>query len=527
MKKSKKLSEKDLEIALTPLSDEQINSLNAKDLRIILKGEQKIRQYYEELAEKVKALEALNEQLKEKVLVIEGVLVRVKSRLFSPKSEKTPRSPGEKPNRPKTKGVPRNRNLLERYPNAEVIEQVLTMETPPQCSCCSSQMEDSGMYEESHKLTVIPKKYLITKLLRLKYRCSTCHGDLKTTPALPSVVPRSSYDDGLIIDAALSKYCDLIPMERYCAMAKRQGFTGLPPQSLIGVVSRFAEFLRPVYELIRQETLDTVVLLGDETPHKMLEGSETKRWYLWGFSSSKASFFECHDTRSGDVACDILSESWCTYFMSDAYSGYSRAISETNSLRKTADLPLIIEVLCNAHARREFYDCQSNTIEAEFFIKEYKAIYKLEEQVKELTSKEALEKRQEMAPHFMAMKEKAQEGLSSFSTHSAFYKACQYFLNHYAGLTVCLGDIRVPLDNNQSERLLRSPVVGRKTWYGTHSEDGAETAAIHFTLVESCKMIQVNPRDYYQFTVNRIHSKGEILTPNQYKDWCSKAQESD
>ena len=44
---------------------------------------------------------------------------------------------------------------------------------------------------------------------------------------------------------------------------------------------------------------------------------------------------------------------------------------------------------------------------------------------------------------------------------------------------------RLPIDNNPQERLLRNPVIGRKTWYGTHSKLGAETAAILFSLVES------------------------------------------
>jgi hypothetical protein len=43
--------------------------------------------------------------------------------------------------------------------------------------------------------------------------------------------------------------------------------------------------------------------------------------------------------------------------------------------------------------------------------------------------------------------------------------------------------------------LERSHVVGRKTWYGTHSERGAAKAAILFLIVETCKLNQVNPRE--------------------------------
>jgi len=54
---------------------------------------------------------------------------------------------------------------------------------------------------------------------------------------------------------------------------------------------------------------------------------------LWGFLTKFTSYFEYHDTRSGDVAIEILSKSQCEYLVSDAFTGYSRAVDETNKLR--------------------------------------------------------------------------------------------------------------------------------------------------------------------------------------------------
>ena len=74
------------------------------------------------------------------------------------------------------------------------------------------------------------------------------------------------------------------------------------------------------------------------------------------------------------------------------------------------------------------------------------------------------------------------------------------------------------IDNNAQERLLRIHVVGRKTWYGTHSEQGAETAAILFTLVETCKLNDVNPRLYFADLVQAILNRQKAFTPVQWKD---------
>ena len=78
------------------------------------------------------------------------------------------------------------------------------------------------------------------------------------------------------------------------------------------------------------------------------------------------------------------------------------------------------------------------------------------------------------------------------------YKAINYFINNYEGLTYFIQDPEVPIDNNAQERLLRNPVIGRKTWFGTHSIKGAITTAILFSLIETCKLNKVNPREYFK-----------------------------
>lgn len=515
-KNKKKLTPKQIEMALRPLSDEQMATLTKQELIVVLRGEQRLRQIYEEAANKVTAM---NKELEDKVLELEGKLVRIKCRLYSPKSEKSPRE--KKPPEPggKKKPLPPNRNLEERYPDADVIEKQLKLDQLPCCRHCEEEMLEMGVFEQSQFLTVIEKKYLITNILRMKYSCIKCHEYIETTPQLPRVIPRGSYGDEFLTDLAVSKYCDLLPVERYCQMAARGGFEGLPPNSMHEALWRFAEFLRPAYELVRIETLDARILFGDETPHRMLEGDEKSNWYFWGFFSLTACFFECHGTRSGDVAIDVLSESGCQYFVSDAYTGYGRAINEVNKLRVSAELDQITEVLCNAHARRYFDEC-GNLEDANTFIAEYREIYKAEKEVKELIETDlalAATKRSELKPNFERMKAKAEADMNRYSSHHQYYKACQYFTNNYKGLSICLTDPIIPLDNNLSERGLRPSVLGRKTWYGTHSKCGAETAAIHFTINNSCKMNGVNPRKYYKDVIESIHYKRPILTPSQYK----------
>ncbi len=497
---------------LRPLTKEEMARLSKEDLLELAHGEQSIRLQ----------LEGFVAELEERVVDLGGKFFRIKSKLFSPSSERSPKK--RTGNREKGNTPRRTSSKLpsERYPNANIIEKHVTCEELPTCSCCGDTMHDSGMTEVSEYLTVIPKQYIVVRQHRHKYRCGKCHGDIVTTPAIPRVIPGSSYSDEMIVDATLSKYCDLVPMERYTQMADRQGFPGLPPQSLIGVTMKLAEFLKAVYEHLRKETLATRVLLADETPHRMLEGDETMRWYLWGFLSKYACFYECHDTRSGEVASAVLQESQCEVLLTDVFSGYKRAVREANAKRAEKKESLILMAYCNAHARRGFtaneQDDKDLPEEAQFMKEQYEKIYAINKETKNEPPERVLELREKMRPYYEKMKKYAEENLENVSSKSAVAKAFNYFLNNYDGLTLFLTNPLVPIDNNPSERMLRSPVVGRKTWYGTHSKEGAETAAVHFSIVEACKLNDVNPRVYYAAIIRAIHENKPIFTPKEFLD---------
>lgn len=399
----------------------------------------------------------------------------------------------------------------KRFPNVEVREDVIYPEKAPRCPCCDSLMKESGLFDVTEKLEVIPKRYYIQRNKKPKFNCGHCHGAMVNTPSEASVVPLSNYGDSFIIDVTLSKYCDLLPVERYVQIAARGGLEGLVPHSLIGQSHHLADFMFRVYQMIKSEVLASKLLLADETPHRMLEGDETSNWYLWGFFSPHASYFEAQGTRSGDVAFNFLTESRAKFLMTDRYGGYSKAIKD---IKDEFDRD-VVEVACNAHAVRYFKEASSTwEKECESFLKDYKSIYLLEEQRKK--NRAQGETRAEMEPLFEKMRTDAKDLLESVMPKSALQKALNYFLKHYSELTLCTSNPELPLDNNYSERQLRAPVVGRKTWYGTHSKKGAMTMAVHFSIISSCKVNQVNPRAYYPWVVDRIHKSKEVLTPHQY-----------
>lgn len=460
---------------------------------------------------KLKYKDLTDEQLN---LVLQEHLLELRKEVYGTSSERL-KNPNLKPKKEKSP-EPRKRLPSERYPNVPVREINLTIDPLPGCTTCGKQMSDSGMTEDSEQLNVIQKKYEILKYKRSVYRCS-CQSCMKTTDMPPRIIEGSSYSDNMVLDVVLSKYCDLIPIERYAQMAARGGVMGMPPNSLIDLTHKFAHFVKGVYWLIEDGCLQARILRADETPHKMLEGSDVKSWYLWGFSTDKLCFLECHNTRSGDVASQMLAKSKCEILLTDVYAGYHKACGLANAQRLSDKKSLILNANCNAHARRYFFKVRDRYPEANYYLEVYQKIYALNTESKGKPPDEVLKLRLKMQEHFESMRDLAMQELADYPKGNQYEKALSYYLNNYEGLTIFLKDAEVPIDNNAQERLLRSHVVGRKTWYGTHSEQGAETAAILFSIVETCKLNGINPREYFPALIKDLLSGKKPYTPADFK----------
>jgi transposase len=511
-----------------PVPLEKFQALTQEQLIQYIQG---LQNFNEQLIHQNKKLQRRAELLEEKTLLLGEQFIVLKRNLFGKSSEKlaqpetTTGDDLDPSSESGPKKPPRKRIRLpsERYPDAPLIEEEIELKDLPACRCCGETLSDSGMTEDREFVTKIPEQFFVVRQKRHKYRCGSCHGDLQTAPAPPRIKEGSAFSDEMILDVAISKFCDLIPIERQTKMAERHGFPGLPPQSLIESTHYLAEFLKRTYELLKAETFASRVLLADETPHRMLEGDKTQNWYFWGFSGKASAYFEAHSTRSGDVAANLIKDSACEVLVSDVYSGYKKAAREANEFRAKNLRPLIQTSYCNAHARRKFKESDAFPAERDYFLQRYQRIYRLETEARDEAhppdrlEDRLRENRLKMRPIFEEMKVQAIEWLTSFSSKSSIVRAMSYFLKNYDELILFTGRTDVPIDNNAQERLLRSPVIGRKTWYGTHSKQGARTTAILFSVIESCKLNGVNPRCYLKKLVEDLHTGRPPYTPYQFK----------
>jgi hypothetical protein len=60
------------------------------------------------------------------------------------------------------------------------------------------------------------------------------------------------------------------------------------------------------------------------------------------------------------------------------------------------------------------------------------------------------------------------------------------------------------IDNNLVENAIRPTAIGKKNWLFIGHPDAGERSAIVYTLLENCKRLGINPRDYLHDVLSRL-----------------------
>ena len=103
---------------------------------------------------------------------------------------------------------------------------------------------------------------------------------------------------------------------------------------------------------------------------------------------------------------------------------------------------------------------------------------------------------------------------ASFSTALALILGvpAAYALSRWAGLCLFLEDGRIEIDNNAVERAIRPLALNRKNALFAGSDGGAEHWAVIASLIETCKLIGVEPYAYLADVITRIVDRAATLT---------------
>lgn len=212
---------------------------------------------------------------------------------------------------------------------------------------------------------------------------------------------------------------------------------------------------------------------------------------------------------------------WKGTLTADALNHYDRLFDESGDRTESG---------CNAHGLRKFRDdADKAPLLASRAMGFIGGFYKVEAQAKALglTGPALLAHRQARAgPIAEEFKTWLADHIVDLTlkTHPV-RKAMQYYINHWSALTRFLSDPLVSLDNNWSERALRKIALLRNNSLYAGGVEGAIRVATLFTLINTSRLIGVDPYGYLEWALTRVvpHSSNRGLTANDLTPAAYKA----
>ena len=179
---------------------------------------------------------------------------------------------------------------------------------------------------------------------------------------------------------------------------------------------------------------------------------------------------------------------------------------------------------CWAHIRRKFIEAESgDPTFRQWVLRKIKYLFMFERVAWARSEEERLRIRQKkelpiIEELITAIKDKLVNG--KILPKSKLKEAIGYFCGLIPYLKNYTQHAWARLDNNVAERAVRPLAIGRKNWLFVGSEDGGEAAAVIFTLIQSCRAVGVNPREYLEDIMRRLMShnsqKLNELLPDQW-----------
>ena len=442
---------------------------------------------------------------KQRIAELEAEVRDLKHRLFGRKSESTssadtsPAGSSQPITPPRPRGQQRGKPGPKRrhHSHLPVVEETLELPADQRCcSVCQLPFALLSTTEDSATIEVEVKAY--RRVYRRRRYQPTCscgqHPCLITAPAPPKVYPKATLGVSIWVDVLLDKYWSYRPTYRLLQEWQTRGLD-LALGTLTEGLHRLLPLFEPIYQDLIEHNQKQQHWHADETRWLVfatVEGKVGHRWMLWAFQSKEVVVFvlsqgRAHDvpeTHFGPVKEGILSV--------DRYSAYK-------AMRQVKE-GLIILAFCWAHVRRDFLELERAWPKekdwAVAWVKRIAQLYKRnDERLEALDRGEDIASKQErLQQYIQEMADRAAKELADAKIHPARRKVLASLQEHWEGLTVFVDHPFVPMDNNKVERTERGPVVGRKNYYGSGAVWAGELAAIMFSVLQTLRVWEINPR---------------------------------
>lgn len=305
----------------------------------------------------------------------------------------------------------------------------------------------------------------------------------------------------VLADIIIGKFMYHLPFYRQIQQYKESGIT-ISDSTMGGWYEAAVEKLKLLYDILRQHILqseyiqidESVLPVIDSEKHKARKGYE---WCVRDAIRGAVMFYYDRGSRGGKVAREILG-AYKGAVQCDGYDAYDQLEKNDN----------ITVYGCWAHARRKFVDAlnENNRLatEALCFIRK---IYKVESDANKagLNADERKEQRLKISyPTIRLFETWMKETYLKVLPNSKMGDAIEYTYSLLPRLSRYVNDGRINIDNNLIENAIRPLALGRKNYLFCGNDASAYRAAIVYSLISTCKAVDVDPRTWMEDVLRKI-----------------------
>lgn len=372
----------------------------------------------------------------------------------------------------------------------------------------------------SQKLAHKPGSYYIKETIRPKYAAfKDGEKTLKIADLPDSLLPASKIDESFLADILVKKFADHLPLYRQSEILSREDIY-VSRQLLSQWVVRVGLALKPLYNKLLEVVLKSNNVFADEVPVDMLSPGKgsVQQAYMWvlvgGQHANPAYRVYNFRVDRRHVHAEELLKNYCGALHSDKYGAYE----------KLAQRKQFLWCPCWAHIRRKFFDADAgDPAFRKLVLRKIRHLFMLERVGWNRSEEERLRIRKEKGVPIIdelisLIKDKLINGKAL--AKSKFKEALGYFCSLIPYLKNYVMHPYARLDNNVAERAVRPLTIGRKNWLFLGSEEGGEAAGVILSLVQTCRSLNVNPREYLEDVLRRLlshsYQKLEELLPDQW-----------
>lgn len=339
----------------------------------------------------------------------------------------------------------------------------------------------------------------------IQYISTDGSGKIITPPVVPRIIERGQAGNALVAHVQTERFVYGMPYHRQQQRFERSlGFSFAP-----STVNHWEQIcyhkLKRLLKLLKKLIQQADYIKADETTllyvNDVGKGKASRGW-LWVFEAPqlKMILFEFAPGRGHQVPMEILKD-FKGDLQTDGYSAYAKAFGDNELVRLSA---------CLIHIRRGFKEAQKQHRKAvQEVLTWFNIIYKLEKQARTqgFSDEQRLAMRLKHTKPFVDrikhwLDEQKQQNLPP---DSPIARAVNYALNRWDKLQRFFEDGKIDLDTNSTENAIRPITIFRKNSLFAGNEHGAERAALFYSLLETCKLNNIDPYEYLKDVYDRIH----------------------